>query len=423
MSTGERHEESSEEMPAGLPPLKWPKEIFDSMVRNFKFPDSWGARYPDEGQTAADAPAGYITLFWDFFAAGNFRLPITKFFLEILSYYKFHIYQMHPIGMVRVRYFEFVCRLMHIEPTRASAKRILLQPPKSFHVWKPKFFFIKACVIPMKMTFRGKEDVATETTQTPFSKAWYQDLKDVPSIELPEKALVGAGMSLFWWMDREDKPLYMEDGRRWSDGYYPKKADEELWYLRIVKNFALPRDEDLAAQPPTGAVVKKPKAEPQDATDIPASNADDPIDLESSLEPLLKTKAGKRKQAEVDAAAHPAKEVQRRKISRRGNLYAFIVKPPLEKPVSPVHAEPSSAVNEDLPSSPPRAPVSEHLENTKAAEAGNPEVENPFEVVVETEKVVDPDTVEVDSAHPKSPEVVARDPEKEKSAQEDPSSW
>ncbi|KAJ0833303.1 hypothetical protein HanPSC8_Chr15g0688751 [Helianthus annuus] len=105
----------------------------------------------------------------------------------------------------------------------------------------------------MKMTFRGKEDVATKTTQTPFSEAWYQDLKDVPSIELPKKALVGAGMSLFWWMDREDKPVYMEDGKRWSDGYYPKKADEELWYLRIVKNFALPRDEDLAAQPPTGA--------------------------------------------------------------------------------------------------------------------------------------------------------------------------
>ncbi|KAF5773469.1 hypothetical protein HanXRQr2_Chr13g0588931 [Helianthus annuus] len=33
----------------------------------------------------------------------------------------------------------------------------------------------------------------------------------------------------------------------------PKKADEERWYLQIVKNFALPRDEDLVAQPPTGA--------------------------------------------------------------------------------------------------------------------------------------------------------------------------
>ncbi|MFS7947101.1 hypothetical protein Hanom_Chr06g00544141 [Helianthus anomalus] len=222
MSTGEHHEDSSEEMSVNLPPLKWPRETFDGMVRNFKFPDSWDARYPDEGQTAEDASAGYITLFGDFFSAGNFRLHVTKFILEIISYYKFHISQMHPIGMVRVRHFEFVCWSMHIDPTvnrfrvfhqmhcfqgfyffvqRASAKKILLHPPKSFHDWKPKFFFIKTGVITMKMTYRGKEDVATETTQTPFSEAWYQDLKDVPSIELLEKALVGADTSLFWRLD------------------------------------------------------------------------------------------------------------------------------------------------------------------------------------------------------------------------------
>ncbi|KAJ0846391.1 hypothetical protein HanRHA438_Chr15g0724271 [Helianthus annuus] len=101
---------------------------------------------------------------------------------------------MHPIGMVRVRHFVFACRGMHIEPTvnrfrvfhqmhcsqgfysfiqHASAKKILLSPPKSFHDWKPKFFFINVGVILMKMVFRGKEDVPTETIQTPFSEAWY----------------------------------------------------------------------------------------------------------------------------------------------------------------------------------------------------------------------------------------------------------
>ncbi|KAJ0448175.1 hypothetical protein HanLR1_Chr17g0672301 [Helianthus annuus] len=160
-------------------------------------------------QTAADALAGYITLFWDYFAEGNFRLPVTRFFLEILSYYKFHISEMHPIGMVRIRDFEFLCRSMHIESMvnrfrvfyqmhrsqgfysfaqRASAKKILSNPPKSFHEWKPKFFFIKVGVIPMKMVFRGKEDIMTETIQTPFSETWYRDLKELPSIELLKKA-------------------------------------------------------------------------------------------------------------------------------------------------------------------------------------------------------------------------------------------
>ncbi|KAJ0788159.1 hypothetical protein HanPI659440_Chr05g0188411 [Helianthus annuus] len=364
---------------------------------------------------------------------------------------------MHPIGMVRVPHFEFVCRSMHIEPTvnrfrvfhqmhcsqgfysfvqRASAKKILLQPPKFFHDWKPKFFYIKAGVILMEMSSRGKEDV------------------------LP-KALVGSGMSLCWRMNREDKPVYMKDGKGKIWGFLTlffefapfllfsvvslyvvafereggkmtivsKRADEELWYLQIVKNFVLPRDEDLVAQPLTGAVMKKPKAEPRDAADIPASNADDPIDLESSPKFLLRTKAGKRKQAEVDAEAQPAKKVQKRKITRRGNLDAFIAKPPPKKPTSPVHAEPASAVNEDLPPSPSRAPISEQLESTQAvgkdeAEkttgAGNPEFEKPVEFVVETGKVVVSETAEVESARIKSPEVMARDAEKGKFVPEDP---
>ncbi|KAJ0560575.1 hypothetical protein HanRHA438_Chr06g0268671 [Helianthus annuus] len=193
MSTIDHYKDSTEEMAAELPSLKWSRATFDGLIRNLRFLENWGARYPDEGQTAADAPAGYMTLFWDFFSAGNFCLPVTKFFLEILEYYKFHISQMHPIGMVRVRHFDFVCRTMHIEPTvprfrvfhkmhysqgfcsfeqRASAKKILLQPPKFFHDWKHKFFFIKVGVIPMRMIFRGKEDVPTETIQTPVDENW-----------------------------------------------------------------------------------------------------------------------------------------------------------------------------------------------------------------------------------------------------------
>ncbi|KAM0030705.1 hypothetical protein Hdeb2414_s0017g00500091 [Helianthus debilis subsp. tardiflorus] len=147
----------------------------------------------------------------------------------------------------------------------------------------------------MKIVFWGKEDVATETIQTPYSENWYQDLKDFPLIALPEKALVGAAMSLCWRMNREDKLVYMEGdkGKIWGfpcllsfpvfsflfcvnlslllssavvslyvvaferEGgkmaTIPKKVDEEILYLRIVKNFVLPREADLAAQPAAGA--------------------------------------------------------------------------------------------------------------------------------------------------------------------------
>ncbi|MFS8016454.1 hypothetical protein Hanom_Chr15g01368881 [Helianthus anomalus] len=46
-------------------------------------------------------------------------------------------------------------------------------------------------------------------------------------------------------------------------------------------------------------VIRRPKPEPKDAVDIPPLNPDDPIDLESSPERLVRKKAGKKKQTDA----------------------------------------------------------------------------------------------------------------------------
>ncbi|MFS7918970.1 hypothetical protein Hanom_Chr03g00207421 [Helianthus anomalus] len=97
-----------------------------------------------------------------------------------------------------------------------------------------------------------------------------------------------------------------------------------------------------------------------------------------------------------------------------------------KKPSCPVPTEPSSVVNQDLPPSPHRAPINEQLGSTEAAKnevrktagAENPDVEKPADVAMISEKVNSPEAVDVDVGHPQSLEVVARDPEKGKSAQE-----
>ncbi|MFS8006630.1 hypothetical protein Hanom_Chr14g01251461 [Helianthus anomalus] len=302
---------------------------------------------------AVDAPAGYITLFWDFFSVGNFRLPVTKFFLEILAYYKFHISKMHPIGMGRVRHFEFFLPFddFTLQNTltwfRVFCQEDFVTTPKSFHDWKHKFFFIKVGVIPMKMVFRGKEEAPTETIQTPHSENWYQDLKDVPLFTLLEKALVGATMSLCWRMNREDKPVYMEGDKVVSlyviafDRYggkmatIPKKPDEEFWYHRIARNFVFPHDEDLTAQPSSGVgkltnlgtSPEKKKCVP--STVIAQKKNDAERAQSSKTQNVRRETKGKRKQADTEAEGQPAKKVQRKKITRRGNLDAFIAKPVL----------------------------------------------------------------------------------------------
>ncbi|KAJ0876244.1 hypothetical protein HanPSC8_Chr11g0486211 [Helianthus annuus] len=291
----EEHQEvaASEEGP--VPVLRWDLGLFEQIVRSFRFPPEWDARYPAQGQTAADAPPGYITLYEDFFLQGNFRLPATNFLGSILSYYRFHISQMSPPGMVRVRHFEFLCQSHGIEPSvdkfrsfyqlqrtmgffsfasRGAAKKILLNPPKSFHDWKPKFFFIREEVVPVAMTFREwTEAIPKEDLPIPKTALWYQQLTPTLNRVFGENVLVAAKMSDQWSPSSREVPvlklgdqeaqLYQAAFSTFggSMGVRPVRDDEESWYDQIKGNFMFPAA-DAFASPPTateGAQYPKPR--------------------------------------------------------------------------------------------------------------------------------------------------------------------
>ncbi|KAF5759311.1 hypothetical protein HanXRQr2_Chr16g0739711 [Helianthus annuus] len=126
---------------------------------------------------------------------------------------------MSPPGMVRVRHFEFLCRSHGVEPSverfrafyqlirnmafysfgsRGSAKKILLNPPKSFHDWKQNFFFIREEVIPIAMTFRAPDMIEKEELSIPKKEDWYLQLTATPNRVFGKNVLVAARMSDQW---------------------------------------------------------------------------------------------------------------------------------------------------------------------------------------------------------------------------------
>ncbi|KAM0031574.1 hypothetical protein Hdeb2414_s0017g00510451 [Helianthus debilis subsp. tardiflorus] len=129
-------------------------------MMDIQMPSEYGAIYPQEGDTAADAPAGYLTMWSDFFGVCNLRLPLTVFVAEVLGWYKLHISQLSPFRMIRVRNFEYTFRAFVIEPTVRYFRRLyqmtvsmgffsfhqrdgspkLMIPPKGLTKWKTKFF-------------------------------------------------------------------------------------------------------------------------------------------------------------------------------------------------------------------------------------------------------------------------------------------
>ncbi|KAM0058154.1 hypothetical protein Hdeb2414_s0005g00166931 [Helianthus debilis subsp. tardiflorus] len=166
----------------------------------------------------------------------------------IMHFYGFHISQMSPAGMVRVRHFEYLCRSQGMEPTvekfrafyqlirnigfysfgnRGAAKKILISPPKSFHNWKMKFFFIREEVMPIAIIFRESDKIEKEELPIPKGDDWYMRLLATPNRIFDEQVLVAATVSDKWPERSEDVPILMFNGEGRSQAGDRKRTREE----------------------------------------------------------------------------------------------------------------------------------------------------------------------------------------------------
>ncbi|KAJ0914782.1 hypothetical protein HanPSC8_Chr06g0242511 [Helianthus annuus] len=150
----------------------------------------------------------------------------------ILHYYAFQISQLSPMGMVRIRHFEFLCRSQGLEPTvekfrvfyqlirtlgffsfaLRNVKKILINPPKSFHNWKMKFFFIREEVIPIAMLFHEPGAIDKEDTPIPKKAAGNDNLCATPNRVVGEQVFVAAVMSDKWSEQSREVPVLLLHG-------------------------------------------------------------------------------------------------------------------------------------------------------------------------------------------------------------------
>ncbi|KAJ0934805.1 hypothetical protein HanRHA438_Chr03g0111791 [Helianthus annuus] len=264
----------------GLPVLKWSKGHFKILMTTIQMASEWGATYPHEGDTGADAPAGYITLWADFFNDSNLQLPVTVFVAEVLEYYHLHISQLSPFGMFRIRNFEYTFRAHGLDVTVENFRRFyqltvntrffsfnqrhgslkLMTPPKGLTKWKRKFFYVKACAVYANMTFWDvnvgvtREDILVATAKTVY---WFSRLRPIELKKLDNNQLWVLRMMLTR-PDRKARPVVREksaDAPLWRifepdfEGKVELIACEERkgFNLEIVGNFRVPTREILNA--------------------------------------------------------------------------------------------------------------------------------------------------------------------------------
>ncbi|KAM0000264.1 hypothetical protein Hdeb2414_s0437g00893461 [Helianthus debilis subsp. tardiflorus] len=286
-AAGEDEDDDVAASGGGLPVLKWSKSSFKNLMTTIYMSDNWKATYPQEGDTGADAPAGYITVWADFFNKGNLRLPVTVFIAEVLEYYHLHISQLSPFGMFRIRNFEYTFRAHGLPITVENFRRFyqltvntgffsftqwhgslkLMTPPKGVTGWKKKFFYVKACAVYANMTFRNvnvgitDEDIPVATAET---VDWISRLRPIELKKLNNNQLWVLRMMLTR-PDRKARPVLREKSVdavglwRMFEPDFEGQVElipvelREGFNLEIASNFRVPKRDVLQAPVPEGA--------------------------------------------------------------------------------------------------------------------------------------------------------------------------
>ncbi|GJY56140.1 hypothetical protein Tco_0455255 [Tanacetum coccineum] len=168
---------------------------FDTFCKDYGIGSEFGPELPGPNDTIRDFPAGKIGVYTLFFEFANFCLPLSTFFLRVLSHFRIHISHISILGAARVSHFEISCR--------------------AHGGWREKFLWVNASMAPIAMCwYTGKEfprdpaidgvdgDMVLETL-----------LNDNPTRirSYPEEFLVLIGLSRMWYAPAACPVFYDDD--------------------------------------------------------------------------------------------------------------------------------------------------------------------------------------------------------------------
>ncbi|GJU88177.1 hypothetical protein Tco_1300600 [Tanacetum coccineum] len=149
------------------------REMVESFCNSYYIPDEVHPTAPGRDRTITQFPEGKVGVYTRLFDYCGYRIPLTKFFVAVLKYFRIHISQLSPFGAARISHFEVLTRVLDLGPSVAvfrafytriysdglfsfakrslSAPSCLSKPPDSIKNWADHFFWVDSRVFPISV--------------------------------------------------------------------------------------------------------------------------------------------------------------------------------------------------------------------------------------------------------------------------------
>ncbi|GJT01137.1 hypothetical protein Tco_0822306 [Tanacetum coccineum] len=210
------------------------REMVESFCDSYYIPDEVHPTAPGRDRTITQFPEGKVGVYTRLFDYCGYRIPLTKFFVSVLKYFRIHISQLSPFGAARISHFEVLTRVLDLGPSvsvfRAfytrmysdglfsfakrslSAPSCLSKPPDSIKNWADHFFWVDSRVFPISVPlYTGgvlEKDPAPHLTARQEQAVQILSSNKAPFRWYPECFLALVGLSPYYPFGENTYPAF-----------------------------------------------------------------------------------------------------------------------------------------------------------------------------------------------------------------------
>ncbi|GJX56897.1 hypothetical protein Tco_0286794 [Tanacetum coccineum] len=269
------------------------REMVESFCNNYYIPDEVHPTAPGRDRTITQFPEGKVGVYTRLFDYCGYRIPLTKFFVAVLKYFRIHISQLSPFGAARISHFEVLTRVLDLGPSVAifrafytriysdglfsfskrslSAPSCLSKPPDSIKNWADHFFWVDSRVFPIFVPlYTGgvlEKDPAPHLTARQEQAVQILSSDKAPFRRYPECFLALVGLSPYYPFGENTYPAFEGPDRtdmglldyirtanpRKVQAVEVQKGEEQVTLLDSIKHCFVSLDAPAVVQQASGS--------------------------------------------------------------------------------------------------------------------------------------------------------------------------
>ncbi|GJW38226.1 hypothetical protein Tco_0064071 [Tanacetum coccineum] len=269
------------------------REMVESFCNSYYIPDEVHPTAPGRDRTITQFPEGKVGVYTRLFDYCGYRIPLTKFFVSVLKYFRIHISQLSPFGAARISHFEVLTRVLDLGPSVAvfrafytrmysdglfsfakrslSAPSCLSKPPDSIKNWADHFFWVDSRVFPISVPlYTGgvlEKDPAPHLTARQEQAVQVLSSNKAPFRRYPECFLALVGLSPYYPFGENTYPAFEGPDRtdmglldyirtadpRKVQAVEVQKGEEQVTLFDSIKHCFISMDAPVAAHQASGS--------------------------------------------------------------------------------------------------------------------------------------------------------------------------